>query len=103
MTKDELVTWAMANGWQMIDGNPSLTKPSRPKEAIVRLVLKATVANLEVKKPAGKWEKVAGQAYPAIQSDADTGRPLGLGFETIPSFSMLMRENKDRMAFAKMP
>ena len=41
----------------MIAGNPSLTKPSAPKEAIVRMVFKATVVNLEIKKPAGKWEK----------------------------------------------
>ena len=71
-------------------------------EAIVRLMLKATVVNLEVKKPAGTWEKVAGQAYASVQADPETGRPTGLGFETIPSFTMLMRENKDRMAFARM-
>ena len=102
MTKEELTNWALANGWQLIAGNPSLTKPSAPKEAIVRLMLKATVVNLEVKKPAGKWEKVAGQAYASVQADPETGRPTGLGFETIPSFTMLMRENKDRMAFARM-
>ena len=45
MDKDELTTWALANGWQMIAGCPSLTKPSRPAEAIVRMVLKATVVN----------------------------------------------------------
>jgi hypothetical protein len=28
--------------------------------------------------------------------------PLGLGLDTIPGFSMLMRENKDRMVFARM-
>ncbi len=102
MDKDELTRWALANGWQMIAGCPSLTKPSRPKEAIVRMVLKETVVNLEVKKPAGKWEKVSGQGYAKVQQDSDTGLPLGLGLETIPGFTMLMRDNKDRMVFAKM-
>ena len=62
MTKDELTAWALANGWRMIGGFPSLTRPAQPDSAIVRLVLKATVASLEIKKPAGKWEKVAGEA-----------------------------------------
>ena len=102
MDKDELTAWALANGWQMIAGCPSLTKPSSPKEAIVRMALEATVVNLEVKKPAGKWEKVSGQSYAKVQPDPETGLPLGLGFDTIPSFSMLMQENKDRMVFARM-
>jgi hypothetical protein len=102
MDKGELTAWALANGWQMIAGNPSLTKPSSPKEAIVRMVLKATVVNLEVKKPAGKWEKVAGAAYSSVQPEPETGLPMGLGLDTIPGFTMLMRENKDRMVFAKM-
>jgi len=100
--KDELTAWALSNGWQMIAGCPSLTKPSSPKEAIVRMALKATVVNLEVKKPAGKWEKVSGQPYGKIVADPDTGLPMGLGLETIPGFSMLMRDNKDRQVFAKM-
>ncbi len=102
MTKEELTAWALAHGWQMLGGHPSLTKPNRPKEAIVRMVMLATVVNLEVKKPAGKWEKVAGAAYAKVVADEETGVPAGLGFETIPSFSMLMRENKDRMVFAGM-
>src|SRR5690606_31912956 len=69
MDKDALTAWALANGWQMIAGHPSLTKPSSPKEAIVRMVLKATVVTLEVKKPAGKWEKVSGAAYAKVQPD----------------------------------
>jgi hypothetical protein len=102
MDKEELTNWALKNGWQMIAGCPSLTKPSSPKEAIVRMVFKTTVVNLEVKKPAGKWEKVAGQGYGKIQADADTDLPMGLGLDTIPGFTMLMRENKDRMTFARM-
>ena len=35
MTKDEITAWALANGWQVIDGFPSLTKPSAPHPAIV--------------------------------------------------------------------
>lgn len=102
MDKDELTAWALANGWQMMAGAPSLTRPSAPKEAIVRMVLKATVANLEVKKPAGKWEKISGESYARIQPDPETGLPQGLGFEKIPSFTMLMQQNKDSQVFAKM-
>lgn len=102
MDKDELVRWALANGWTEIGGVLSLTKPSAPKEAIVRLQLKATVATVEVKKPAGKWEKGASQPYGKLVADEETGMPLGLGFETIPGFLMLMRDNKDRQVFAKM-
>ena len=102
MDRAELTTWALANGWRDIAGALSLTKPGRPKDAIVRLVFKATVVALEVKKPAGKWEKIASQSYGKIQADPDTGLPLGLGFETIPGFTMLMRENRDRMTFARM-
>jgi hypothetical protein len=100
MDKDELTAWALANGWQVMAGCPSLTKPSSPKEAIVRLVFKATVVNLEVKKPAGKWEKIAGESYGKINADPETGVPQGLGFENIPSFSLLMRDNKDRQVFS---
>jgi len=102
MDRDELTHWALANGWQMIAGCPSLTKPSAPKEAIVRMVLKATVVNIEVKKPAGKWEKVSGESYAKVQPDEESGLPLGLGLETIPGFAMLMRDNKDRQVFAKL-
>jgi hypothetical protein len=99
---ETLTAWALSNGWQMVAGHPSLTKPASPKEAIVRLVLKATVVNVEVKKPAGKWEKVAGAPYGAIEADPDSGLPRGLGLEKIPSIGMLMQENKDRMVFARM-
>jgi hypothetical protein len=102
MTPEEITTWALSSGWQMLAGHPSLTKPSAPKEAIVRLVLKATVVNLEVKKPAGKWEKFAGTAYARVTPDGETGLPLGLGLETMPGFAMLMRDNKDRQVFARM-
>jgi len=101
MNREDITAWALANGWQIIAGNPSLTKPSSPKEAIVRLIFKATVVNLEVKKPAGKWEKMSAAAYAAITSGEETGWPTGLGLEKIPSFSMLMRDNKDRQTFAK--
>ena len=101
MTKDELTAWALANGWRIIAGHPSLTKPGAPNDPIVRLVLKATVANLEVRKPAGKWEKVAGESYAKVV-DAENGFPRGLGFEKVPSISMLMQENRDQNVFARM-
>lgn len=102
MTKEEITAWALANGWQIIAGAPSLTKPSAPKEAIVRLVFKTTVVNLEVKKPAGKWEKFGGDSYAKIQLDEEANLPGGLGFENIPGFRMLMRDNKDRQVFANL-
>lgn len=83
MTKDDLTAWALSHGWQMIAGHPSLTKPSAPKEAIVRLVMKATVVNLEVKKPAGKWEKMSGAAYAEVTAGEEDGLPRGIGLETI--------------------
>ena len=102
MTKEEITAWALANGWQMIDGAPSLTKPAKPHPAIVRLVLKATVAQVEIKKPAGKWEKVASESYSRIEADPDTGMPGSLGFATISGLTMLMQDNKDRQMMARM-
>jgi len=102
MTKEEITAWALANGWTMIDGVPSLTKPAAPHPAIVRLILKATVASVEIKKPAGKWEKVSGESYSKIEPDPETGMPGGLGFATISGLSLLMRDNKDRQMFARM-
>ena len=102
MTKDEITAWALSNGWQIIDGMPSLTKPSAPHPAIVRLVLKATVASLEIKKPAGKWDKVASASYPKIIADPDNGMPNSLGLGTISGLTLLMQDNKDRMVFGNM-
>ena len=39
--------------------------------------------------------------FQALVLDPDTGLPGGLGLVEVPSFTMLMRENKDRMVFAK--
>jgi hypothetical protein len=102
MTKEELTAWALSSGWKMIAGHPSLSKPSRPAEAIVRMVLKATVVNVEIKKPAGKWEKVSGASYSAVEADADTGVPRGLGLVSIPGFTKLMQDNRDSMMFSKL-
>jgi hypothetical protein len=99
MTKDELTAWALSSGWRMISGHPSLSKPSRPGEAIVRMVLKVTVVNVEIRKPAGKWEKVSGASYGDVAADPDTGVPRGLGFVSIPGFAKLMQENRDKMVF----
>jgi len=100
MTKDEITAWALANGWTMIDGFPSLTKPIKPHPAIVRLVLKATVASVEIKKPAGKWEKVSGESYSKIEADPDSGMPGGLGLGTISGLTLLMQDNQDRKMMA---
>jgi hypothetical protein len=101
MTKDEITAWALSHGWQMVDGFPSLTKPTAPHPAIVRLVLKATVASVEIKKPAGKWEKVSSESYAKIEPDPDSGVPGGLKLGTLAGLSQLMQDNKDRMVFAK--
>jgi len=99
MTKDELTAWALANGWKMVGGHPSLSKPSRPADAIVRMVLKATVVNVEIRKPAGKWEKVSGASYGDVAADPETGVPRGLGLVSTPGFAKLMQENRDKMVF----
>ena len=106
MTKDEISQWALANGWQMLDGNPVLTKPRSPHpataaSAVVRLVLKATVASLEIKKPAGKWEKVAGESYSKIEPGPD-GVPGGLKLDTLAGLNQLMEDNRDRLMLARM-
>jgi len=103
MTRDELSAWALKNGWQMIAGDLSLTKPSKPQEAIVRLKMKGTVVQLEIKKPAGKWEKIKSVSYAEVEADEDTGVPRGLGFDTITGFSSLIQDNKLRAVFAKKP
>jgi len=99
MTKEELAAWAARTGWKMLGGHPSLTKPGRPKEPIVRLVLKATVANVEIRKPSGKWEKVNGAAYGAIEPDPDTGVPRGIGLVSTTGFAKLMQDNRDAAVF----
>jgi hypothetical protein len=100
MTQDELTLWATRNGWQMIAGCPSLAKPGRPKDAIMRLSFKVTVVTLEVRK-ATRWEKVASAKYEDVILDDNGDRILGLGFEKVPSIVMLMRENRDAQVFAK--
>lgn len=102
MDKDELTAWARANGWQIMGGWPSLAKPSAPNEAIVRMVFKATVVQFEIRKPAGKWEKISSQAYSRISPDPDTGLPMGMGLETAPGLTMLMQQNKDQQVFRAM-
>jgi hypothetical protein len=102
MTKEELTEWALANGWQMIEGHPALTKPTGAKDAIVRMVLKATVAQIEIKKPSGKWDKVAGESYDKIAYDDYAELPTGLGLTTITGLTKLMQDNKDRKAFSNL-
>ena len=101
MTQDELTLWATQNGWRVMAGCPSLAKPGRPKDAIVRLSFKVTVVSLEVRK-ATKWEKVASAKYEDVALDEDGELLLGLGFERVPSITMLMQENRDAQVFAKL-
>jgi len=99
MTKDELTAWALGSGWKLIGGHLSLCKPTRPGDAIVRLVLKATVATVEIRKPVGKWEKMSTAAYRDVVADLDDGVPRGLGFDSIPSLARLMQDNRDAAVF----
>jgi hypothetical protein len=101
MTKEELTAWALSNGWQIVDDAPCLMRPNKPTEAIVRLVFKSTVVQLEVRKPSGKWDKVAGEAYSKIEFDEHAELPSGLGLTTISGLTRLMQDNKDRLAFSK--
>lgn len=101
MTKDELEAWALSNGWQKMADAICLVRPTKPTEAIVRLVFKATVAQLEIRKPSGKWEKVASESYAKIVWDEHAELPTSLGLNTISGLTMLMRDNKDRLAFSK--
>ena len=66
------------------------------------MVLKATVVNVEIRKPAGKWEKVAGASYGDVQPDADTGVPRGLGLVSIPGLTKLMQDNRDSAMFSRL-
>jgi hypothetical protein len=102
MTKEELTQWALSNGWQMVGEHLSLMRPTKAHEAIVRLVLKATVAQLEIKKPSGKWDKVASESYAKIEYDEYAELPTNIGLTTISGLTMLMQDNKDRLAFAKL-
>jgi hypothetical protein len=102
LTKEELTVWALANGWRVVAGHPSLTKPGTPNDPIVRLVLKATVVNLEVRKPAGKWEKVATESYAHVMQGVEEELPHGLGLEKVPSITLLMQRNRDAMVFGRM-
>jgi len=82
--------------------SPKPDQPSAPKEAIVRMVFKATVVHMEAKKPSGKWEKMSGESYGQAVADAGSGVPGGLQLEKVPGFRMLMQENRDRQVFANM-
>lgn len=101
MDQAELTAWGLPNGWRMMAAALCLCKPRLFTEAIVRITFKTTVASLEVKKPAGKWEKIGSAKYADIKMAEEADWPAGLGFETIPSLSMLMRENRDAQVFAK--
>ena len=102
MTKDEISAWALKSGWQEINGEISLVRPTKASEAIVRLVFKGTVVQLEIKKPSGKWDKVKSESYDKIVWDEDAELPRGIGLTTISGLTKLMRDNKDRLAFSKM-
>ncbi len=101
MDQAGIEAWGVQNGWRVMAGALCLCKPRSFTEAIVRITFKASVASLEVKKPAGKWEKIGSAKYAEILMNEPADWPDGLGFEKIPSFSMLMRENRDAQVFAK--
>lgn len=102
MTRQEITDWALRAGWRPLAGHLSLAKPGAPAAPIVRLVFKATVVALEVRKPAGKWEKVGGDAYGRITAGEEDAPPAGLGFEAVPSIGRLMQDNRDAQVFSRM-
>ena len=51
-------------------------------------MFKATVVSVELKKPAGEWEKVSGQSNSKVRLDTDTGPPVGLGLDTMLASTM---------------
>ena len=53
-------------------------------------------------KPSGKWDKVAGEAYAKIEWDEYAELPTGLGLSTISGLTMLMRDDRDRLAFSRL-
>jgi hypothetical protein len=65
-------------------------------------VLKATVVNLEVRKPAGKWKKVVGESYAAVVQGSEDELPRGRGFEKVSSIMLLMKQNRDAKVFGRM-
>jgi len=44
---------------------------------------------------------VAGESYAKVVQDTEGGPPRGLGFEKVPSITMLMQQNRDQMVFAR--
>ena len=43
---------------------------------------------------------MSGASYEDVAPDPDTGVPRGLGLVSIPRFTKLMQENKDRQVFS---
>lgn len=101
MTKEELSAWALSNGWQLMGDTLCLMRPSKPTDAIVRMVFKSTLAQIDIRKPSGKWDKVAGESYAKITFDEYAELPTGLGLSAISGLTKLMQDNRDRMAFSK--
>src|SRR3954453_24212381 len=52
------------------------------------------MVNLEARKPAGEWKKAAGESYAHVVQGSEDEPPLGLGFEKVPSITLLMRQLK---------
>jgi hypothetical protein len=60
------------------------------------------MVNLEARKPAGEWKKAAGESYAHVVQGSEDEPPLGLGFEKVPSITLLMRQYQDAMVFGRM-
>jgi hypothetical protein len=78
-----------------------LTKPGASNDPLVRLVPKATLVNLDVRKPAGQWDKEAGESYAHVAQGLEDEPPRGLSFEKVPSIALLMQQNRDTMVFGR--
>jgi hypothetical protein len=73
---DELTSWALANGWQMIGGNPRLTKPSSPNEAIVRVMFKVAFA---------PWRSKCRTGWRPTRSSVFSSRRTGMAKRDAPN------------------
>ena len=78
MNKDEITAWALANGWQMMDGFPSLTKPPRR----IRPLCAGAEGHRRQRrnqKPAGKWKKSPRELFQDRGGPETLPGGLGLG------------------------
>ena len=58
MDRNELTAWALANGWQMLAGCPSLTKPQFRAE-VSDVLRKAQLKKIQIAEEKGDFKEAA--------------------------------------------